>query len=512
MKPRWFPGVLLTASLFLIALPGCSSFQALQGTETLPVSLPPASTATLPFQVQTATLTVAPSPTTLPTPYPYFEPAGCLQPEENYNLVEVSGWYLNQRTLSMLEHASMLFNGEPAYLPSLITQGSYHDNGAASWGTHLGGGAVDLSVMLPGTYTITASEISLMIRALRAAGFAAWYRDANELYSGSAVHIHAIAVGDAQLSEPAQAQLTSREGYFFGFNGIPVENGDPVPDRHGKPVVCSWMVNSGYPELVVPLNGRTGWKERLLQAASSVLTANGQETWKLAESLGFYPGTLRGMQDLEGPLVMQMLHESGLVAGEDAPYFQLPRFRLSSLNDEWRFWAQFTQGVFTRFEHANPAGAFDFSAWPLLPGDVVVSSSNGVYDHLFMVTEGGGGAAAYSVVPSEQLDGTFLVQRVLLYDPGNPGEGLLKTTWSGCSTAECSDVGSLLVLRRQDLHLPPGSLVTRMVKPGDSLPLLAAWYDSTLEDIIAANPGLAAGQLSVGEPVSVPVNTIPSGE
>jgi len=508
MNIRNLAGKVLTVAIFLLALPGCNPSWIPAGTETLPVSLQPETTVSISVQTVTAEPTIIPSPTSSPTPFPYFEPAGCLQPVEDYSLVEVNGWYLNQRTLGMLEYASILFNGDPEYLPSRITQGSYHDNGAASWGTHLGGGAVDLSVMLPGTYTIAAFEISRMIRSLRAAGFAAWYRDANELYSGSAVHIHAIAVGDAQLSIPAQAQLTNREGYFFGFNGIPVENGEPIPDRHGEPVVCSWMINSGYPGHSILHEERSPWKERLLKSASDLIANSDQETRQLVDALAFYPGTLQGMQELEGPLVMQLLHESGLVLDEDAPYFQLPRFRLSNLDDEWRFWAQFPDGVFTRYEHASPVGAFDFSAWPLLPGDVVISSMNGVYYHLFMVSEGGEGAAAYSVVPVEQPDGTFLIQRMLLYDPARPGEGLLKTAWSGCSTAECTGAGSFLVLRRQDLHLPPGSLVTRIIMPGDSLPLLALQYDTTLEEIITANPRLAVDMLNVGEEILIPVNTL----
>jgi hypothetical protein len=420
----------------------------------------------------------------------------------------VNGWYLNQRTLIMLKHASVLFNGSPQYLLSLITQGSYHGNGAASWGTHLGGGAVDLSVMLPGTYTIAASDIAPMISALRAAGFAAWYRDADELFSGSAVHIHAIAIGDAQLSEPALAQLISWEGYFFGFNGIPVPNGDPIPDRHGGHVVCSWMKSYGYPVNEIALNDRVPWQQRLVQAASAILTGSGLETSELADSLDFYPGTLRGMQDLEGPLVMWMLHESGLVPGGDAAAYPLPRFRLASLDDEWRFWVQFSGDAFTRYDYEAPIGNFDFAAWPLLPGDVVISSINGSYEHLFMVTEGGNGAAAYAVVPQEQTDGSFLIQAALLYDPANPMDGLLKTTWSGCSTDACENPGSFIVYRREDLHLPAGSQVTHTVRPGDSLPLLAVRYDSTLEEIIAVNAGLQAGQLIVGETVLIPVNTL----
>lgn len=512
MNKRLIPGFFFTGCLFLLGVQGCSSGQSAPTAESSRLTTAPVSTLTAEPPTSTVPNTVSPSPVPSPTPYPFFNPAGCLLPEEDYSLVEVNGWVLNRRTLNMLEYASVLFNGDPDYLSSRITQGSYHDNGAASWGTHLGGGAVDLSVMLPGTYTIAATDISLMIRALRVAGFAAWYRDANELYSGSAVHIHAIAIGDAQLSGPALAQLIGREGYFLGFNGIPVQAGEPIPDRHGGPVVCSWMVSKGYPANEIDLEGRIPWQQRLLQAASSILTVSEKETRVFADSLGFYPGTLRGMQDLDGPLVIWLLHESSLVHGQDAPPFEMPRFRLSSLDSEWRFWSQFPESEFTLYDYGVPIGRFDFAAWPLLPGDVVVSSMDGTYHHLFLVTEGGKNAAAYSVVPLEQPDGSVLIQRVLLYDPANPMDGLLKTTWSGCIPEACDNSGSFIVFRNEDAHLPAGSLVIHSVKAGDTLPLLAVRFDSTLEDIMNANPDLFAEQLTTGDNIAIPVNTLAGGK
>lgn len=164
-------------------------------------------------------------------------------------MVEVNGWKLNRRTLAMLQHAAGLYGGELEITGYAITQGSYHDNGAASFGTHLGGGAVDLSVMRRGTYTVLYDDIPPLIRALRAAGFAAWLRDLDELYPGSPIHIHAIAIGDRDLSEAARDQLGGPYGYFRGYNGIPVPNGRPIPDRHGGPLVCQWMVEMGYADL-----------------------------------------------------------------------------------------------------------------------------------------------------------------------------------------------------------------------------------------------------------------------
>jgi hypothetical protein len=41
-------------------------------------------------------------------------------------------------------YAAELYGGEIEISGYAITQGSYHDNGVLSFGTHLGGGAVDL--------------------------------------------------------------------------------------------------------------------------------------------------------------------------------------------------------------------------------------------------------------------------------------------------------------------------------------------------------------------------------
>ena len=149
----------------------------------------------------------------------------------------------------MLEHAAEIYAGEIEITGYAITQGSFHDNGAASFGTHLGGGAVDLSVMRKGTYTILYAEIPALVKALRIAGFAAWFRELNELFPGSSAHIHAIAIGDKQLSQAAWEQLFGESGYFKGLSGIPVTSGTPTPDRFGGPILCQWMKEAGYHDL-----------------------------------------------------------------------------------------------------------------------------------------------------------------------------------------------------------------------------------------------------------------------
>jgi hypothetical protein len=178
------------------------------------------------------------------------EPPGCQTPPEDYTRLEVNGWTINQRTLAMLAHAQELYGGELAITGHAITQGSYSNAVAASFGTHSGGGAVDLSVMRQGTYTVLWDDVEPLLRALRVAGFAAWLREFGELHPDSPIHIHAIAIGDRELSEAAAAQLTGAAGYFRGYSGLPFAEGVlPTPDRYGGPVLCQWMIDLGYRDL-----------------------------------------------------------------------------------------------------------------------------------------------------------------------------------------------------------------------------------------------------------------------
>lgn len=150
----------------------------------------------------------------------------------------------------MLAQAQTIYNGEVELTGSAITQGSYSDAVSASFGTHSGGGAVDLSVMRQGTYTVLWEDIDPLLHALRVAGFAAWLREYGELYTDSPIHIHAIAIGDQELSAAAQEQLTGEAGYFRGFSGLPVAMyGAPAPDRYGGPILCQWMIDLGYHDL-----------------------------------------------------------------------------------------------------------------------------------------------------------------------------------------------------------------------------------------------------------------------
>ena len=228
-------------------LAGCFTPQAVTSVPSTPIS-----TATQTPVPPTLTVTHTPtaSQTSIPSLTPTPEPLGCQKPPEDYTRLEVNGETLNQRTVAMLTHAQELYGGEIELTGYAITQGSYSDNVAASFGTHSGGGAVDLSVLRPGTYIVLWDDLEPLIHALRAAGFAAWVRDYGELYADSPIHIHAIAIGDQELSAAAAEQLAGEAGYFRGYSGLPVDMyGPPALDRYGGPILCQWMIDLGYQDL-----------------------------------------------------------------------------------------------------------------------------------------------------------------------------------------------------------------------------------------------------------------------
>ena len=174
----------------------------------------------------------------------YQDPEGCLDPGSNYEIVEVNGWQINSRTVSMLEYAEQLFTGNVELTGSNLIHGSYDDRDVMADTPFSGGGAVGISLIDTVTGEVITTDIQELIKALRTAGFAAWLRGVDEVYPGSPMMIEAIAIGDQDLSEKATSRLFSDYGYFSLNNGLPGE--DTKPDSHGGAVVCRWMLEAGY--------------------------------------------------------------------------------------------------------------------------------------------------------------------------------------------------------------------------------------------------------------------------
>lgn len=137
--------------------------------------------------------------------------AGLPEPKHDYRRVHAaSGQLMNVRTRQMLRRAESFAKSMGVKVPVWIVQGSYTSAVSASGGTHDQGGALDIS-----TSGRSVSEVQKLVKALRMAGFAAWKRGYGD--DNFTQHIHAIAIGDRQLSSAARNQVAE---YFRGGDGL----------------------------------------------------------------------------------------------------------------------------------------------------------------------------------------------------------------------------------------------------------------------------------------------------
>ncbi len=464
-----------------------------------------------PLQSPTLEATSAPAvalvPTASSTPTPvFYEPAGCWKPPDDYTRVSINGYALNTRTYAMLQQAALLYGGEIDVAGRAIIQGSYSDNRLDSLGAHLDGGEVDISVNRPNTHDVLYTEIEPLIRALRTVGFAAWLRDYDEKGFGPGIHIHAIAIGDNDLSPAAQEHLTGPAGYLRGNDGLPVTSGDPGLDRHGGPLICHWMLEAGYADLRTPTPNptpRQAWQERLRQAALAYQAYFPEDADKIARSLNFLDGHSESASNICGPLSAAILRDAGLLPAQAGPVQALKSYWLARPSENGRPWNLFSERDYEVFRFATPLAKFDFSAWPLQPGDFLYSyARDRGYDHMFIVTEVDAEGRAYTVTNQYQTWGRILILRYLLYDPHTPGAGIIYNEWINRRLGPTGDNG-FEVLRKQGLEA--GILYAYTVRPGDTLPDLAARFGAMPESLVQANPGLDLANLQVGQPLTIPI-------
>lgn len=481
-----------------------------------PAQAPSRTPTEAPLQSPTVEATSAPdlapalAASSTPTPV-FYEPAGCWQPPDDYTRVLINDFTLNTRTYTMLQQAALLYGGEIDVAGNAIIQGSYSDNDLEGLGAHLGGGAVDILVTRSNSNYAVYTEIEPLIRALRVVGFAAWLREGEETESGSEIYIHAVAIGDSELSPAAQEQLTGPAGYLRGFDGLPVTGGDPALDRYGGPLVCRWMLEAGYADLRTPTPIPTPglpWQERLIQAALAYQAFYPEDADQVARSLHFLDGQGESATNICGPLAAAILRDAGLLPNQPGPVQDLKSFWQARPSDNGRPWNLFPEHDYEVFRFDTPLAEFDFSAWPLQPGDFLYTyAKDSGFEHMFIVTEVDAEGRAYTVTNQPQiwgnkLWGTMLILRYLLYDPTTPGAGIIYNEWSDRRLGQTGHSG-FEVLRKRGLEA--GTLYTYTVRPGDTLPDLAARFGALPESIHQANPGLNLANLQVGQPLTIPI-------
>ena len=132
------------------------------------------------------------------------------EPAGDYHRISWRGVTMNQRTKDMVLRAEAYAKKMGVPTPIRFSQGSYHKGYGPSAGTHDGGGALDIR-----SAALSRPTELKLVKALRMAGFAAWSRGHNG--DGMPPHIHALAIGDKQLSASARSQV---QEYFWGGDGL----------------------------------------------------------------------------------------------------------------------------------------------------------------------------------------------------------------------------------------------------------------------------------------------------
>ena len=445
-----------------------------------------------------------------PTPV-FYEPAGCRQPPDDYTRVHINHYTINTRTYVMLQQAAQLYGGEIDVAGGAIIQGSYSTNRLDSLDTHLGGGVVDISVTRPHSDYVLYTEIEPLIRALRTVGFAAWLRDDDDMGTGSGIHIHAVAIGDIDLSPAAQEQLTGPAGYLRGNDGLPAAGGHPGLDQYGGPLICRWMLEAGYTDLRTPTPISTPglpWQERLRQAALAYQAYFPEDAEQIARRLNFLDGQIESAENICGPLAAAILRDAGLLPTQPGPVQDLKSYWQARPSENGRPWNLFSERDYEIFHFDTPLAEFDFNAWPLQPADFLYTyTSNYGFEHMFIVTEVDAEGRAYTVTNQYQIWGNpiwgkMLIPRYLLYDPHAPGAGIIYNEWSDRRLGQTGNNG-FDVLRKRGLGA--GTLYAYTVRPGDTLPELAAHFGAFPENLVQANPGMDLANLQVGQPIMIPI-------
>ena len=132
------------------------------------------------------------------------------EPKHDYDRMVLDGQKVSVRTTVMLRALRLSL---PRNIRLRILKGSYIENIENGAHPHKGGGAVDLAC------PSDKKKQDTLIKALREHGFAAWIREREE-----GKHIHAVAIGDRELSAAAAWQV---KAFFRSENGRTHCGADP---------------------------------------------------------------------------------------------------------------------------------------------------------------------------------------------------------------------------------------------------------------------------------------------
>lgn len=164
------------------------------------------------------------------------------------------------------------------------------------------------------------------------------------------------------------------------------------------------------------------WAARLKDVAASYEANTSEAAGKIAQEIDFIEGeNVEGSSTMCGPLSAAMLRDAGLLEGD----VNLASFWLPDPLRNGRPWSLFDLEEYDLFGFRSPQFSlhrFDFNQFPLLPGDLLYTHG-GSGTHVFVVTEVDEQGRAYTVTNYCLDRHDCPIQKLMLYDPQQPGTG-----------------------------------------------------------------------------------------
>lgn len=418
------------------------------------------------------------------------EPAGCLSTVEQGAL---------QSRQAMLDYAASLLAFDGSFSERILPDSWNAYTGVFSWDD---AGALSLSVDNVDNLFLVQS----MMDALQVAGFVTWLRRTNN----QGLHILAIPLLDPAVLESAWAPYL--QAYWESRQALPDGDVDVLLALKAPP--CTWMQERGF----APVVDGAWWGEARLgrpnysAAAASYLAATAEEASRVALRIDWLgPSFPEGPDTMCGPLAWSILHDAGALPLGWGEWQTGPKvFWLAKPETNGRPWSLFPKNSYHTYSFREPLGAFDFSNFPLYPGDFLYTYSNkDGFDHMLVVTEVDRSGNVYTVsniTRAEPVKETT-IERVLLLNLYDPGPGIARNQWARDKVNGRTGHAGFDVFRwswmEKDIDGQPAAYT---IQPGDTLGLIAAQWKTPANIIAEYNGVTMDSTLSVGQVLSIPPN------
>ncbi len=485
--PGRFSNRVIPFLLALALLAGCAPLSAPAAPDAAPAPTPTARPTFTPLPtLSPPPVTPTPAAATEAAPAAYAEPAGCLGANEQAQL----------STADMLAYADQLLALETPLARRRLTRAW---NASARVYQLTGEDALAFSTSLVQNRYL----VQEMLNALHAAGFAAWLRQ--DAQAGE--HILAVPMRAAALQGAWAAYIRA----YWQPGELPAGDASVVETLRLSP--CRWMVASGLaPDVPVGQLEGAGWQQPdFASSAQAFLAADSPSAFAVARGIAWLDGKTESPALMCGPLAWAITSAAGAFPPGYGAWDAAPKsFWLPKPSENGRPWSLFPPDTYTLRRFSEPLGSADLIAYPLEAGDLVYTySKQDGFDHVLVVSEVDSEGNRFAVTNLTQVKPRleYSIRRILLYSAKDPTVGYFRNQWANDRVNGRTGDGGFEVFRwawrAKDLSGQPARYT---VRPGDSLPLVAARWKTPPGQIASANGLDPSAPLRVGQELIIPVN------